>query len=60
MNWKDLVVQPDYDRKAISESLIAVWEGYNFLYLRYFTKRSGKNNDATAFILASRKTGRRP
>jgi predicted amidophosphoribosyltransferase len=52
MSWKDMVVQPDYDRKAISESLLAVWEGYNFLLLRYFTKRSGKNNDATAFILA--------
>jgi hypothetical protein len=41
----------EYDQKAISENILAEWDGNKFLLLRYFTKRSKKNNEATELIL---------
>jgi len=46
-----MVSGPEYDERAIRSSVLASWQSYNFFVLPYFSKRSGKNNDVTNFIL---------
>lgn len=43
--------RPRYDEEKILQSVIARWEGENFCILPYYTKRSGRNNEVTQFVL---------
>jgi predicted amidophosphoribosyltransferase len=39
------------DEQAIRASIIAEWDGADFYVLPYYSKRSGRNNEVTEFIL---------
>jgi predicted amidophosphoribosyltransferase len=51
-DWREQVVERSYDQKAIAENILAQWEENKFSLLRYFSKKSQKNNEATELILA--------